>query len=135
MLTNIQHCICCEDISTDGRNKTSITGFYGIAPNVTLFCNQQLEIKKLSLVFMTGFEGAEEQEVRLSVRVSNKSNNHSFQLPPIPFHIPKTPSRKVLQFAFRLGTVRFPAPDVFNISLFDSERSVYSGFVTVQRGK
>ena len=101
----INHCLICEDIRLEANRKTSLLGFYGVAPNVRILIrdtNQPIRGLALMLLADRG-----EGTFNFSLRITGPNG--------IPLLPPYPPMEMVIQereffnsWCFALGPVVFP---------------------------
>ena len=127
----IDACIICEDLRQEKARKTSILGFFGLAPHVEIVIrdfNQPLE--RLAFLLMGG---PGEGTFSVSIDLLDPSGKQILP-PPVPaIQIPQIKSEKRSQFGFAIAPLKLTTPGEYTLRiLVDGKLHYRVPFVTRQ---
>ncbi len=118
---HIDQCIICDSARPELGGKSTILGFYGIAPNVDIRV-QNLEIPLGGITFFF-VGGAGEGAGNLVLEVKDWSGTLIFSLPPHPVDI-KRAERINLPFVIS-GLIKFPRTGRYVIRLLKDGNQIF----------
>jgi hypothetical protein len=127
---HIDHCIICELTRPELGGKSTILGFYGIAPNVDI----RLQDARLPITGLTFFfvAGAGEGTGSLTLEVNDWSGNPVISIPPHPIDL-KQAERSNLVFGLA-GLIKFPHVGKYLIRLLKDGDQIFRDSFKVSEG-
>jgi hypothetical protein len=124
----IRHCLVCEEVRLEGPGKSSILGFYGIAPNVSLAI-QDLSKPLERLSFLLVCEPGEGDH-KVSVKIEGPKGEPILTTPEADFSFP--PSPQPVNLAIAIAQVRFPTVGRHRFVLFVQGSEHFHTFFDIQ---
>jgi hypothetical protein len=128
---HIDHCIICDLARPELGGKSTILGFYGIAPNVDIRV-QNINLPMIGLTFFfVGGAGAGSGSLSLEVK-ELLSGSGIISTPPQPIDI-RDAQRTIFPFVLS-GGLRFPHAGRFVIQLLKDGSQIYRDTFLVSQG-
>jgi len=125
----IRHCLVCEEVRPEVQGKSSILGFYGVAPNVNLVIQDPAKrVERLSFLLICE---PGEGDHKVSVRIENPRGEPILTTPEADFSFPPAPQPVNLIIA--IAPVLFPMVGRHRFVLFVRGNEQFHTFFDIQQ--
>jgi hypothetical protein len=124
-------CVVCEDAREEKRRLLTLTGVYGIAPNVEILVRDFAKpITQLAFVL---FGGPGQGQFKVSFRLLDPSGNALVTSPEVDAQL--LPGKTSTNLVFGLGNVVLPGPGTYTFQLLVNGNDQYRKTFQVSKGQ
>jgi hypothetical protein len=125
----IRHCLICESVRLEVGRKTTLLGFYGVAPEVSL---RQLDFRIPVQIAFVLICDAGQGTYQISVRIVGQSGTPVMELPPVSVTIPPGPRA---QLNLVVGGVVFPRAGRYTLQVLSDQSVIYETSFEMEQGE
>jgi hypothetical protein len=126
---NIQGCIVCEDVREEVFRKSTILGFYGLAPGVQILM-KDIGLPIGRLVFFFVAEPTGQGDFHVALRIVDDEEKEVVKVPaPVTFE----PGRS--NIVWNMQGLVFPKAGKYTITLLASGEEKYRTWIEIRRGQ
>lgn len=128
----IQHCIVCDDLRQETAKKTTILGFFGIAPNVEVLVQDLNQpIGRLSFLLVGG---PGEGKYKVLPRLLDNDGNAIIE-PKEAMEVSFKGPGKISILGFGFAPIKFPAAGTYKLELMVDGQRQYETTFSIGQGK
>ena len=127
----ILHCLVCEDLRQEGNKKSTILGFYGVAPHVDILFRDLNQLIPRLAFLLVGDKGEGEFEISMQLIGPDGKQLISADLGKMEIRDPT----KRYSGGLSLGPLRFPGAGTYTLKFLVDGREHYKTTFGVRQGE